>query len=222
MKLILSLVISLVMSQAFSQKSISYLALGDSYTIGEKVEEEQSWPFQLSTYLTSEGFQVQDPEIIAVTGWRTDELKDSIVSQNYMPNSFDLVSLLIGVNNQYQKKPFKQFKTEFEDLLKTAIFLCSNGKKGVFIVGIPDYSLSKFAQDKKLKKVSSQLKRYNRFIQKMSQRHGIAFYPLQTLSKPLHENKNMLAEDLLHPSGKQYRVWVDSFKENVAQQIKSF
>lgn len=210
------------MSQAFGQKSIRFLALGDSYTIGEKVPENESWPFQLTAYLNSEGYYVQKPEIIAVTGWRTDELKDSIVSQNYKPNSFDLVSLLIGVNNQYQKKPFKTFKTEFEDLLQTAISLSSNDEKGVFLVGIPDYSLSEFAKDKKLKRVSSQLKRYNRFIKKMSQRYGVAFYPLQKLSKPLHEDKAMLAEDMLHPSGKQYKVWVDSFKEKVAEQINNF
>lgn len=210
------------MAQSFGQESMHYLALGDSYTIGEKVPEDESWPFQLASYLNSEGYIIQNPEVIAVTGWRTDELQDSIASQNYKPNSFDLVSLLIGVNNQYQKKPFKTFKTGFERLLQTAISLCSNDEKGVFLVGIPDYSLSKFAQDKKLNKVSSQLKRYNRYVKKMSQRYGVEFYPLQKLSKPLHKEKAMLAEDLLHPSSKQYEVWVDSFKEKVAEQINHF
>ncbi|SDG71663.1 SGNH/GDSL hydrolase family protein [Psychroflexus sediminis] len=214
--------ILLIMSQAFSQDSLRYLALGDSYTLGEQVPESESWPFQLTAYLEAEGISVQDPEIIAVTGWRTDELQDSIASQKYKPNSFDLVSLLIGVNNQYQKKPFKQFKTEFENLLQTAIALSSKDEKGVFLVGIPDYSLSEFAKDEKLKKVSSRLKRYNRYIQKMSQRYDVAYYPLQDLSRPLHTDKSMLAEDLLHPSGKQYKVWVDSFKEKVTEQIHNF
>lgn len=210
------------MTQAFSQEPIRYLALGDSYTIGEKVPESKSWPFQLTSYLNSETYNIQDPEIIAVTGWRTDELQDSISAQHYMPKSFDLVSLLIGVNNQYQNKPFKKFKAEFEDLLQTAISLCSEDEKGVFVVGIPDYSLSEFAQDKKLKNVSSQLKRYNRYIEKISQSYGVAYYPLQKLSKPLHKNKAMLAEDLLHPSAKQYEVWVDSFKGKVAEQLNTF
>ena len=95
------------MAQGYSQEEISFLALGDSYTIGEQVDEQQSWPFQLASYLNSKGYKVKDPEIIAVTGWRTDELRDSITTQDYQANQFDLVSLLIGVNNQYQKKPFK-------------------------------------------------------------------------------------------------------------------
>lgn len=210
------------MAQVFSQESIRYLALGDSYTIGEKVPEDESWPYQLTSCLNSEGFTIQNPEIIAVTGWRTDDLRDSIASQNYESNSFHLVSLLIGVNNQYQNKSFKQFKTEFEEVLQTAISLSANDEKGVFLVGIPDYSLSEFAQNKNLKKVSSQLKRYNRYIKKMSQRYDVAYYPLQKLSKPLHKNKAMLAEDLLHPSGEQYKIWVDSFKEKVAEQLKNF
>lgn len=210
------------MPQAFGQEPIRYLALGDSYTIGEKVAEHESWPYQLSSYLNSEGYNIKNPEVIAVTGWRTDELQDSIASKKYKSNSFDLVSVLIGVNNQYQKKLFRRFKTEFEEVLQTAISLSSNDEKGVFLVGIPDYSLSEFAQNKKLKKVSSKLKRYNSYIKKMSQRYGVAFYPLQKLSKPLHNDKAMLAGDLLHPSGKQYKVWVNSFKENVAEQIKNF
>lgn len=222
MKSILSGLILLVMSQAFSQKPLRYLALGDSYTIGEKVPESESWPFQLTAYLRAEGYDIQNPEIIAVTGWRTDELQDSIASQDYRSDSFDLVSLLIGVNNQYQKKPFKTFKSEFEDLVQTAIALSAHNQKAVFVVGIPDYSLSEFAQDKSLKNVSSRLKRYNRYIQKISQRYGVAYYPLQQLSRPLHRDKLMLAEDLLHPSGEQYKAWVESFKENVAEQLKQF
>jgi len=178
------------MSSTFAQDSLSYLALGDSYSTGEKVFEEESWPFQLTSFLNQQGYPVEKPEVIALTGWRTDELQDSIASQHYKKDSFDLVSLLIGVNNQYQKKPFKKFKSEFEDLLKTAIELSSQQSKGVFIVGIPDYSLSKFAQDEKLKKISSRLKRYNRYIKKMSQRYNVAYFPMQQLSKPLHKKNS--------------------------------
>jgi lysophospholipase L1-like esterase len=222
MKIIIALFLLTTMSSTFAQDSLSYLALGDSYSIGEKVSEAESWPFQLASFLDQQGYPVDKPEIIAVTGWRTDELQDSIASQHYKKESFDLVSLLIGVNNQYQKKPFKKFKSEFEDLLKTAIALSSQQNKGVFVVGIPDYSLSKFAQDEKLKKISSRLKRYNKYIQKMSQRYNVAYYPLQQLSKPLHKHEHMLAEDLLHPSGLQYKAWVDSFKDEVLSKVKTF
>jgi acyl-CoA thioesterase-1 len=222
MKIFITLFLLTTMTSTFAQDSLSYLALGDSYSIGEKVSEEESWPVQLTNFLNQQGYPVEKPDVIAVTGWRTDELKDSIASQHYKKESFDLVSLLIGVNNQYQKKPFRKFKSEFEDLLKTAIELSSQHHKGVFIVGIPDYSLSKFAQDEKLKKVSSRLKRYNRYIKKMSQRYNVAYFPMQQLSKPLHKEKLMLAEDLLHPSGLQYKAWVDSFKDEVLSKIKTF
>lgn len=208
------------MTTALSQNTIRYLALGDSYTIGEQVPQNQSWPFQLTDYLNKNGFKVAPPEVIAVTGWRTDELQDSVATKHYKANSFDLVSLLIGVNNQYQNKPIKHFKTEFEDLLKTAIELSKHDEQGVFVVGIPDYSLSGFAQKKKLKKVTSQLKRYNQVIKRITKNYQVDFYPLQQLSKPLHKNKAMLAGDMLHPSGEQYKRWVDSFKEQVLNSLK--
>jgi len=106
MKKIIVLISLSVMSKTFGQEPLKYLALGDSYTIGEQVAEENSWPFQLTSHLNTKSFKVEDPEIIAVTSWRTDELLDSIAVQEYKANTFDLVSLLIGVNNQYQKKPF--------------------------------------------------------------------------------------------------------------------
>jgi lysophospholipase L1-like esterase len=210
------------MTTALSQSTIRYLALGDSYTIGEQVPQNQSWPFQLTDYLQTNGFKVTSPEVIAVTGWRTDELQDSVATKQYKANSFDLVSLLIGVNNQYQNKPLKQFKTEFEDLLKTAINLSKHNEQGVFVVGIPDYSLSGFAQKKKLKKVSGQLKRYNKAIKRITKKYQVDFYPLQELSKPLHKEKAMLAGDMLHPSGEQYKRWVDSFKAQVLSKLNSF
>ena len=205
-----------------SQYLIRYLALGDSYTIGEQVPQDQSWPFQLTDYLNKNGCSVTKTEVVAVTGWRTDELLDSIAKLAYKPDSFSLVSLLIGVNNQYQNKPIRLFKTEFEDLLKTAIKLSASNEDGVFVVGIPDYGQSRFAQKKKLKKVSAKLKRYNKAIKRITKNYQVDFYPLQDLSKPLHKEEAMLAEDLLHPNGKQYNRWVDSFKVQVLRKLKSF
>jgi lysophospholipase L1-like esterase len=222
MKIIITLFLVLTMSSTFAQNSLSYLALGDSYTIGEKVSEKESWPFQLSTFLNQQGYSVERPEIIAVSGWRTDELQDSITSQKYKEESFDLVSLLIGVNNQYQKKSIEQFRVDFEDLLKTAISLSSHQEDGIFVLGIPDYSQSEFAKSKKLKEVSNALRSYNKAIEKITKKYNIAFYPLQDLSKPLHNDKTMIAEDLLHPSGLQYKAWVDSFKDKVLLQLKTF
>ncbi len=222
MKHILFGLFFIMMTKSYGQEPKRFLALGDSYTVGEKVEQSQTWPYQLASYLSENDAGVAQPEVIAVTGWRTDELLDSIAQQNFKPNSFELVSLLIGVNNQYQNKPFKTFKIEFEHLVQVAIELCSGDQKGVFLVGIPDYSLSPFAKEKQLKGVSSSLKRYNRFIRKMSKKYKLNYYPLQKLSKPLHKNPSMLAEDLLHPNADQYKVWVNSFKESVLQQLNTF
>lgn len=115
------------------------MALGDSYTIGESVEESDRWPNQLSEKLRKNGFEVET-EIIAKTGWRTDELLHAITSSKNLGIGYDMVSLLIGVNNQYQGLPFAQYQEEFVNLLKTSIALASGDTNRVFVVSIPDYS----------------------------------------------------------------------------------
>ena len=115
------------------------MALGDSYTIGESVEESDRWPNQLSEKLRKNGFEVET-EIIAKTGWRTDELLHAITSSKNLGIGYDMVSLLIGVNNQYQGLPFAQYQEEFVNLLKTSIALASDDTNRVFVVSIPDYS----------------------------------------------------------------------------------
>ena len=117
---------------------LRYLALGDSYTIGESVAEGERWPVQLAEALTQKGIRIAKPEIIAVTGWRTDDLMNGI-SAARPREDYDLVSLLIGVNNQYQGKPISEYELEFEDLLKAAIHYSGGKRERVFVVSIPDY-----------------------------------------------------------------------------------
>ncbi len=198
----------------------SYLALGDSYTIGEQVDLKQSWPHQLSDYLNQQGFNLKSPKIIAVTGWRTDELLNAIESENIKANSYDMISLLIGVNNQYQNKPIAQYESEFEILLQKAIEFSKHDAQSVFVVGIPDYSESPYAKNKELTGISEKLTKYNAIAEKICKQYDVPFYGIQDMSKPLHKSDKMLAEDDLHPSALQYEKWIETFQDEVKSQLK--
>ena len=150
----------------FSQTVTKFLALGDSYTIGESVSEDERWPNQLADKL-----QIKRPKIIATTGWRTDDLKNAIISAN-LKNEYDLVSLLIGVNNQYQGKSSTQYEVEFEDLLKKAIQLAKGKRKNVFVVSIPDYGFTPFGKAKQ-ETISLQLDEFNKINKRITERYKI-------------------------------------------------
>ena len=140
--------------------SLSYLALGDSYTIGESVTEDQRWPVQLAKSLSSNGVAVSPPQLIAKTGWTTDELKTKIISEN-ITKKYDLVSLLIGVNNQYRGRSVEEFRKEYIDLLETAIQFSGNQPKHVFVVSIPDWGVTPFGINSPKKSISEQIDLFN-------------------------------------------------------------
>ena len=202
------------------QAQHSYLALGDSYTIGELVELKNSWPHQLVQRVQTDGLTVENPKIIAVTGWRTDELLEAIKKEHINPNSFDVVSLLIGVNNQYQGKPFQQYEVEFKQLLEKAISISKHGSQGVFVVGIPDYSSTKFAIDAGKPNIKSDLKAYNAYAQQVCKAYNVPFYDILELAHELNKSPEMLAKDQLHPSQLQYTEWVNYFYEDVYNYLK--
>ena len=133
---------------AQTPRELKFLALGDSYTIGESVAEKDRWPVQLAAQLRAKGLNVGDPKIIATTGWRTDDLKNAIVKDN-PSTDYDYVSLLIGVNNQYQGKSSAAYAPEFEELLKMAIEFAGGDRSKVFVVSIPDYGFTPFGKEKK-------------------------------------------------------------------------
>ena len=136
------------------QAQIKYLALGDSYSIGEGVEEKDRWPVQLSAQLKGQGIEFDDVDIIARTGWTTDELLDAI-NDKLPAKDYDLVSLLIGVNNQYRGYPIEQYKEEFLRLLRIAIQCAKNNPSKVFVLSIPDYGVTPFAQTKDSKRIAT-------------------------------------------------------------------
>jgi lysophospholipase L1-like esterase len=192
------------------QAQQTYLALGDSYTIGEGVPTEKNWPNLLVKQLNNEGFNFKTPNIIATTGWRTDELIQAI-DEAELEKSYDMVSLLIGVNNQYQKKPIEQYITEFEELLKTAIAKSEKGACSTFVVSIPDYGVTDFAKSKELKNVAKEIQIYNQQAKKIASTFGVPFYNITPISETCEGDASMFVEDLLHPSGIQYQLWVNTF-----------
>ncbi len=194
--------------------SIKYLALGDSYTIGEGVLEDETWPIQLAACLSGDfGLEVSTT-IIATTGWRTDNLLNAInIAQ--LKESFDLVSLLIGVNNQYQNRSIDQYEEEFEALLKTAIRLAKGDKEKVFVVSIPDHGFTPYGLKNK-EKISKEIDLFNEVNKRISDQYKVKYVNITPISRQGIGDLELVAADGLHPSGKMYTLWV----HEIAQQIK--
>lgn len=193
-----------------------YIALGDSYSIGEGVAEKDRWPNLLANQLTLSGKPIDKPVIIATTGWRTDNLANAI-SIAQLKAEYDLVSLLIGVNNQYQNKSIDQFTIEFEDLLKTSIGLAKGKKENVFVVSIPDYGFTPFGLKNK-EKISSEIDVFNRVVQSVSEKHSVRFISITDISRKALEDETLVTADGLHPSGKMYSLWVDRIAKEIIQK----
>jgi lysophospholipase L1-like esterase len=185
--------------------SIKFLALGDSYTIGESVPENERWPEQLAEAIRAKGKEVEKPRIIATTGWRTDQLKKAI-EDAHLRNEYGLVSLLIGVNNQYQKKTAESYAPEFEELLNMAVTLAGGNKKNVFVVSIPDYGYTPFGKPKQ-EEISAAIDQFNLVNKTITDRMGVKYIPITDLTREGLEKPEYVAGDGLHPSGKMYGLW---------------
>lgn len=194
-------------SQSIKTDKISYLALGDSYTIGQSVSVDQRWPNQLATQLeTKHGISFENVDIIAQTGWRTDDLINAIQTQQ-PDSSYNLVSLLIGVNNFYQGRSEEQYVREFDYLLQTAIALVGGDHNNVFVVSIPDYAYTPFGNGSN--RVSQQTDRYNYIGDSISSIYQVQFHNITPISRQGLAKPDLVAGDNLHPSGKQYGLWVE-------------
>lgn len=186
-----------------------YLALGDSYTIGEAVEPSLNFPNQLVGELRSRGAGISDPKIIAVTGWTTDELKKAIEEEN-PAKDYGFVTLLIGVNNQYRGYPFSQYQEEFTQLLDMAVEFASGDPSKVIVVSIPDYGVTPFASGSDKEKITRELDQYNSYAKSQALSKGVTYVDITDISRLAEFDPQLNASDNLHPSAKMYSLWVDA------------
>ncbi|WP_424964236.1 SGNH/GDSL hydrolase family protein [Ekhidna sp.] len=218
----------LIVSSCATQKSESmgkdgylFLALGDSYTIGEAVNVDERWPVQLAHKLREDSIKV-DPVIVATTGWTTDELISGIAGAN-LEGPYDYVSLLIGVNNQYRGYPVDQYEKEFKKLLNQAIEFAGGNPYNVMVISIPDYGMTPFAKKKILdeEKIATELDNYNAIAEKISKLRDVKFFDITPISREAKEDPSLIASDGLHPSGKMYEMWVDKIYDHVFNNLSS-
>ena len=198
--------------------TVRYLALGDSYTIGESVPDIGDWPNQLvdSLSLRLPDTHFEPAHIIATTGWTTADLSNAMDAQQIDTSTFDLVSLLIGVNNQYQGLPLDAYEVEFQALLERAVNLADGRDDRVFVVSIPDYGYTPFGQGNQ-SSITMELAQFNAACSTLTVQAGIAHYDITGISQQW--NPIWVAPDGLHPSGAQYAAWVASFADGVEAQL---
>ena len=194
-----------LLSSEIEVDSISYLALGDSYTIGESVLENERWPVQLADSLKNESIIVSDLKIIAKTGWTTADLKEGI-SSSTLSAPYDLVSLLIGVNNQYRGYDINIYKTEFRELIEQSIEFTGGDATKVFVVSIPNYGVTPFGMTRGEDKIRNELLDYDKIAFTISSEYGIPFINITPISEGAKNDSTLIANDGLHPSGKMYSL----------------
>ena len=189
-----------------------YLALGDSYTIGESVAASERWPVQLTARLRARGLPIDDPLLIATTGWTTGELSRAIEQANPI-GPFDLVTLLIGVNNQYRGRSADEYRKQFHALLQRAIAYAGDDPARVVVLSIPDWSVTPFAtgmgaEQSSLDRIAGQIDQFNAINRAETERSGAHYLDITPISRQAAQDRSLLATDGLHPSGKMYAHWV--------------
>lgn len=202
-----------------SSPALHYLALGDSYTIGEAVAAHERWPAELVRRLRSAGVMVDDPRIVATTGWTTDELSHAMDAAALAP-PHDLVTLQIGVNNQYRGRAAQEYREQFAALLDRAIALAGGHAARVIVVSIPDWGVTRFAREQGRDRtlIAAELDSYNAIASGASRRAGARFVDITGISR---EYPELLADDGLHPSAAQYDLWVAAIEPAVHGALRA-
>jgi lysophospholipase L1-like esterase len=185
-----------------------FLALGDSYTIGESVAASERWPVQLARMLRDQGLDVADPQVVATTGWTTDELSAGM-DEARPAGPYRLVTLLIGVNNQFRGRGLEEFRTQFRGLLARAIALAGDKPSRVVVVSIPDYGVTPFGASRDPARIGRQIDAFNAVCRAEAGRAGAAFVDITPGSRDAAADPSLVAPDGLHPSGKMYRRWAE-------------
>ena len=189
-----------------------FLALGDSYTIGEGVVESSRWPEQWARRMNEQGHSINQPvRIIAQTGWSTDELMQAIDDAGEI-GIYQYVSLLTGVNNQYRRRSIDEFETEFTQLAEKAVYFAGNTPQQVFVLSIPDWGQTPFGQasGRDTSQISLEIDAYNLAVEKICQRLKIKYWDITSITRENSKKPLMHADDGLHPSKLMYEIWVNS------------
>ncbi len=199
--------------------SYSYIALGDSYTIGEQVPTAENFPHQLVTMLNAQGLKVAEPVIIATTGWTTDELAVAIKERN-IQDTFSFVTLLIGVNNQYRGRELDNYRQEYTQLLDTAISYANGHVNNVFVLSIPDWGVTPFAEGRDRVQIAKDIDAYNAGCKDITLAHKCHYLDITDSTRKNGTTPSYLAEDGLHPSGKEYKIWAERLVPMVVKVLK--
>ena len=210
----IALVFSAMLGCSSGSAPRRYLALGDSYTIGESVTGEERWPVQLARALA-----IGEPQIIARTGWTTDELNAAIDEANPR-GPFDLVTLLIGVNNQYRGRDAAEYREQFKGLLGRAIGFAGGEAKRVIVVSIPDWGVTPFAKDRDRPKIATEIDRFNNINREEAAKAGARYVDITPGSRRAATDPTLTASDGLHPSAAMYREWVAVIKPEALAALR--
>lgn len=205
----LILVLGMLMSCGPSEQAgARFLALGDSYTIGEAVAPAERWPVQLAARLRERGQPIADPQIIARTGWTTDEL-DAAIDAAEPQGPYQLVALLIGVNNQYRGRPAGEYRDQFRALLARAIGFAGGRPEHVLVLAIPDWGVTPFAEGRDRARIAAELDAFNAINRAEAAQAGARYVDTTAVSRMAAGDATLTAGDGLHPSGRLYAAWAE-------------
>jgi len=202
-----------------SQKKYSWLALGDSYTIGESVSAQERFAARSIAMLGNHELNFSEPQYIATTGWTTKDLLAAIAQQNPQ-GPYDVVTLLIGVNDQYQHMDTAGYRTRFTECLHHAITLAGNKNDHVFVFSIPDYSVTPFAAGSDVAQISKEIDEFNAINKAITLSDNISYIEITALSREAKYDASLVAADGLHPSGKEYSKWAELLAPEVEKALK--
>ncbi|HYV92348.1 MAG TPA: GDSL-type esterase/lipase family protein [Chitinophagales bacterium] len=197
-------------------REYTMLSLGDSYTIGERVDEADRFPNQAVMLLHNMGIYFEKPKIIAKTGWTTDELMAAIENEN-LKGTYDFVTLLIGVNNQYRGRDLENYRKEFIELLELAIKFSGGKATHVIVLSIPDWGATPFAEGSDRKKIATEIDQFNAVNMKESDKRHVHYIGITGFTR---EHPDWIAEDGLHPDGRQYALWSQEIVVAIEGEIK--
>jgi lysophospholipase L1-like esterase len=197
----------------------NYLALGDSYTIGEAIPLHKSFPYQVVQLLRKKEYNFNAPEIVAKTGWTTDELLNAM-NQFTLLSKYDFVTLSIGANNQYRGRDAIEYKEQLEEILKKTIELANGKKDHVIIISIPDYSITPYEKSMDVDKISKEIEVFNSINKALSIQYKVQYVDITSGSKKAKNDASLITVDELHPSEKEYTKWAEKIVEIITSQLK--